>query len=78
MTTADTLTDAKLDALPTPLARVRACTPLTCRDVANAVGIGYGMLSEYEQGRKRPRPATQHKLAEFYGVPITNLFQEAQ
>lgn len=74
--TADVLTDAKLDALPTPLARARACTPLSIRDVAAAVGIGYGMLSEYEQGHKRPRIATQRKLADFYGVDVDMLFGE--
>lgn len=74
--TADALTDAKLDALPTELARARACTPLTCRDVAAAVGIGYGMLSEYEQGHRRPRITTQRKLADFYGVQLDMLFGE--
>lgn len=71
--TADTLTDQKLADM-TPLARARACTPLSIREVASAVGIGYGMLSEYESGAKTPRPATQQKLADFYGVDMAYLF----
>lgn len=71
---ADTMTSTKLDALPTPLARARACTCLTVREVAAAVGIGYGMLSAYETAKATPKPATQRRLAAFYGVDVDALF----
>lgn len=73
-TTADTLTSTKLDAMPTPLARARACTPLSVRDVAAALGMAASQLCAYETGKATPKPATQRRLAAFYGVPVSSLF----
>lgn len=74
MTTATTLTEHKLDSLPTGLARARACTPLTVREAATALGMAASQLNAYETGARRPNPQTQRRLAEFYGVDVDSLF----
>ena len=44
------------------------------RDVAIAIGISVGYMNDIEHGRKVPPVYTAHKVADFYGVPVTDLW----
>ncbi len=72
--TAAALHAAHLRSLPTELARARYRHNLTVREVAAAVSIGYGMLSNYERGKWVPRAEARERLAAFYGVEVAELF----
>ena len=74
MKTAGALRDAHLRECPTELARMRYRYNLTVREVAEAVGYSYGMLSTFENGWSVPPPALQTKLAAFYEVEVGELF----
>lgn len=78
MTTAATLRDEYLRKCPTELARMRSRYNLTVRDVAGAVGIGYGTLSVYENGWSVPAVAIRERLATFYEVEVDALFPRSR
>jgi len=51
---------------------------LSIRQVAEKTGISNAYLSQLEsQKRKKPHPEVLQKLADFYDVPILELFEKA-
>ena len=43
------------------------------KEVANFLGVTPTALSYYENGKRKPKPETWHKLADFYGVSVPYL-----
>lgn len=53
---------------------LRIMRNVSCRKVANAVGISQSMLSSYENGKRRPRdPEVWDRLAVYFGVSVPYL-----
>lgn len=55
------------------LARARAASNMTQRELADAVGITWSQISRYEAGKASPRLAVLMKLAEALGVSLDDL-----
>lgn len=47
-------------------------------DVAKVVGISESALAVYEAGEKLPRDEIKKRLADFYGLPIGDLFPSSE
>lgn len=45
-------------------------------DVADALDMGRGTLAAFERGERNPQAPTVKRLAEYYGVPVRELFEE--
>ena len=41
---------------------------------AKQIGISYSALSKYEDGLKTPNDATKVRIADYYGVPVQQIF----
>src|SRR5215212_6083103 len=65
-------------SLPVRLRVLRAERKLSLREVTEQTGIQKATLSKLENGLAHPRDRTLAKLAEFYGVPLTELMQEEE
>ena len=48
------------------------------QDIAAALGISRAALSNYELDKRRPKDDMKVKIAEFYGVTVTELFFDQQ
>jgi transcriptional regulator with XRE-family HTH domain len=60
------------------LRQYRSLKGLTLRDVERKTKVSNAYLNQLEQGNiKGPSPHFLHKLANFYGVPYTNLLKLA-
>lgn len=60
------------------LRQYRSLKGLTLRDVERETKVSNAYLNQLEQGNiKEPSPHFLHKLANFYGVPYTNLLKLA-
>lgn len=46
----------------------------TQREVADSVGIAKSALCMYETGKRIPKDDIKVKLADYYGVPVQNIF----
>jgi transcriptional regulator with XRE-family HTH domain len=47
---------------------------LTLKEVAEAIGVDVSSVSRWESGEREPRRFRRSALAEFYGVPVNELF----
>jgi transcriptional regulator with XRE-family HTH domain len=47
-------------------------------DVADALDMGRGTLAAFERGERNPQAPTVKRLAEHYGVPVRELFEEPE
>jgi HTH-type transcriptional regulator, competence development regulator len=64
--------------LPKVLRDIRALRGHSLRAVEDATGISNAYLSQLERGdAQKPSPDKLQVLAEFYGVPYTDLMREA-
>lgn len=43
-------------------------------EVAVAAGVSVSAISLYENGKRTPRPKVMRKLADYYGVPVADIF----
>lgn len=50
----------------------------TIEDVASAVGVTPGAISNYENGRRMPSDDIKLRIARYYGVSVESLFFEAE
>lgn len=41
---------------------------------AKQIGISYSALSKYEDGLKTPNDVTKVRIADYYGVPVQQIF----
>ena len=46
----------------------------TRRGVSKELSIAYSTLQSYEDGTRTPPGRVQHKLADYYGVPVESIF----
>jgi transcriptional regulator with XRE-family HTH domain len=58
------------------LRRFRGEAGLSVRRAADALGVTYATVSQWERGRKVPRPANFARLAELTGLSIEGLAGE--
>src|SRR5215218_4905142 len=63
-------------SLPTKLRVLRAERGLTLRDAERLTGVDKDTLSKIERGRRHPHDVTLAKIAEGYGVPVSELLEE--
>ena len=42
--------------------------------VSTETGIPYSTLQAYENGQREPSSQTKQKLADYYGVPVSDIF----
>lgn len=47
---------------------------LTLKDVSNKIGVHFATISDWELGRKEPRPKNKLKLSGLYGCDVSELF----
>lgn len=47
-------------------------------DVANGIGVGKNTYLAYEKGTQSPKLETVEKIAQFYGIPLIELFSEEE
>ena len=50
----------------------------SAQDIAAELGISRAALSNYELDKRRPKDEMKVKIAEFYGVTVTELFFDQQ
>lgn len=48
--------------------------PRDAQEVANALGISTSALFMYERGERIPRDQIKVKLAQYYGLPVQEIF----
>lgn len=53
---------------------LREAAGLTLRELGSKLRVSYSVLSQYETERRRPSDRVKHKLAQFYGKPVQELF----
>ena len=58
------------------LRRFRGETCLSLRGAADALGVSYATVSQWERGRKVPRPANFARRAELTGLSIAGIAGE--
>ena len=46
--------------------------------VAKEIGISYSMLTKIEDGIRTPSDDLQKRIANYYGVPVENIFYTAK
>ncbi|HHY93249.1 MAG TPA: helix-turn-helix transcriptional regulator [Firmicutes bacterium] len=51
----------------------RKARNMSIYDVERQTGIGFGLVSAYERGEKRPSLQNARKLAKLFGVPVAYL-----
>lgn len=61
-----------------PAFYLRATRGLTITEVAEATGIKRGTLAGFERGKIEPHGPTLKRLAEYYAVPVRELFEEPE
>jgi len=59
------------------LKQVRKSKGFTLKDVEHSTGVNTGTLSRYERGEQEPRVGRLRSLANFYGVDLMDLLDEA-
>lgn len=62
-----------MDKLPGILVKLRSQKGVTQREAAEAMGITFGVLSNYEKGQKAPSLDFAYKMADYYGVSLDEL-----
>lgn len=66
----DSMSDNKIT---NRLAEVRKQQGLTLQEVANALNVGNGTISRYENGQREPNLETWRRLSAFFDVPVQYL-----
>lgn len=56
--------------------RLRKSKKLLQKDVAKKLGVSSSIVSDWEKGVKMPRGAAIQKIADFFGIPQSQLFIE--
>lgn len=59
--------------LPERLAQIRKQRGLSQYELAEALGFSRGQISNYEQGTRRPDPATLQQIADYLHVSVDSL-----
>lgn len=54
------------------LMKLRGITPI--REVAKAVGVSPGAYCMYESGKRNPRDEVKIRIANYFGVPVGDIF----
>lgn len=62
-----------MEKLPGILVKLRNQKGVTQREAAEAMGITFGVLSNYEKGQKAPSLDFAYKMADYYGVTLDEL-----
>ena len=62
-----------MEKLPGILVKLRNQKGVTQREAAEAMGITFGVLSNYEKGQKAPSLDFAYKMADYYGVSLDAL-----
>lgn len=60
------------------LRELRTKKGMTLKQLSENIGIPIGTLGNYEQGFRTPRFATANTIAEYFGVPIEEIFPAYQ
>ena len=60
------------------LKKLREKKGMTVRQLGSDLGMSPSALSNYEQGIRTPRFPTANKIAEYFNVPIEEIFPEYQ
>jgi transcriptional regulator with XRE-family HTH domain len=64
--------------LPRKLLMARLERGLTLRGAAEQTGVSKETISELERGLRKPHPPTLYKIAQGYGIHVSDLLQEDQ
>ena len=57
------------------LKQLRKDKSLTIEDLAKELAVSVGIISEWERGKKEPRPATRKKICTLYNISESELFE---
>jgi transcriptional regulator with XRE-family HTH domain len=60
------------------LKKLREEKGLTVRQLGKALDMPFSTISNYEQGLRTPKFSTANKIAEYFKVPIEEIFPEYQ
>lgn len=63
---------------PLVLKKVREEQGHTVRSLASEIGVHYSLISYWEYGKKKPRPANRTKLENVLGMKSEDLFKEQE
>lgn len=63
---------------PLKLKKVREEQGFTLRSLASELGVHYSLISYWEYGKKKPRPANRMNLERVLGTPSEELFKEIE
>lgn len=58
------------------LERLRKLKNISMNELAEQIGVSQSTISDWEAGKKMPRSGSIQKIADFFGIPKTNLLVE--
>lgn len=72
------MVDDLKDIIAHNLERLRKLNNKSMSEIAEAIGVSQSTVSDWENGKKMPRSGSIQKLADYFGVPKTDLLMDTE